>query len=838
MGKKQSGPRAVPKVSSAAAINLSSSSQTSYGSSILRSSFAPSQYQLSLFAAVLQSLDSQHLQVYNANTSKLQCDHSIGPKTSITCLEWGRYPRRGPTKSIEPSRKRRKTASGKNTSNVEDSDVVIAYGTGGTKLQFYSPAEARIIDTLDLEHEQGIRDFKFAEFEGSLEGWSLGGDGKLKQWNLRKHANIRSIQVSVSNPTVLLPTPSSIFCASHDIELLDRTTGEIVHTLQGFSQNVHTMVYPSRGHPDAESKVLAAAESENYILVFNIQTAQIIGTLTCESEVIAVNFQPSVSNGHNATQRKDYLAAITKDGLVEIFSDPFSFDLEAKSSQSLKEKRKRMTRRANTRLRLVRPEGKSGSRTLPIISASLEGSRILVAWPESATDVSFDSIPLVNEDLGTLLNQGIFEIVKPRAGKATQKSALKAGQSQVDESHLIVTNADTATGTDNQAVRDEIIEVSSGVEDSDSDEELEQAGPVSEALANGASHVDSEMQDADKKDNEDGASQEPAEEPSFGDLIRANAREEIAVPTSLAASDDKAVEPFEERRIQPQSNASLGTVLTQALHTNDNNLLETCLHVKDFNMVRATIERLHPSAATTLLQKLAERLHSRPGRAGTLMVWVQWTLIAHGGYIASQPTVVKKLTQLYKVVRERASSLPSLLQLKGKLDMLEAQLNIRRSVQTRSKSRFADDESDEDDVVYVEGENYESSSVEGSDDGIPKSSADTKAKAEAIDRLPNGITLGESDEEVEDPDVVDASGSDISSSAEDSNPLFDQEAEETDADTGDESVDEEVDFDDVDSVDEEDMEGSNEEEEEDAAPPAKPVGETKLTNGIKTKKRK
>ena len=160
---------------------------------------------------------------------------------------------------------------------------------------------------------------------------------------------------------------------------------------------------------------------------------------------------------------------------------------------------------------------------------------------------------------------------------------------------------------------------------------------------------------------------------------------------------------------------SLATVLTQSLRTNDTSLLETCLHTRDLSTVRSTIERLDSSFASDLLQRLAERLHSRPGRAGSLMVWIQWTLVAHGGYLAGQPEVMRKLKNLHKVVKERAGSLQSLLNLKGKLDMLEAQMNLRRHVLGKGKGKNVGNDDDEA-VIYVEGQETEDEDFDDEED--------------------------------------------------------------------------------------------------------------------------
>ncbi|KAI1802306.1 NUC189-domain-containing protein [Daldinia bambusicola] len=216
----------------------------------------------------------------------------------------------------------------------------------------------------------------------------------------------------------------------------------------------------------------------------------------------------------------------------------------------------------------------------------------------------------------------------------------------------------------------------------------------------------------------DGESDQEPAQPTFGELARAH--DTIDVPNATSAQSNVVTTPG--RSLAPPSLSSLGTVLSQALRTDDADLLESCLHVTDLTTVRHTIQRLDSTLAGVLLTKLATRMHRRPGRAGSLMSWVQWTLVVHGGALATQPGLAKKLSELHRVLEERSRGLNSLLVLKGKLDLLEAQMDFRRSAQ---QHRGADESDDEEAVVYVEGEESDADIVNGGmdlddgDDGLP-----------------------------------------------------------------------------------------------------------------------
>ncbi|KAH0148370.1 NUC189-domain-containing protein, partial [Aureobasidium melanogenum] len=269
-----------------------------------------------------------------------------------------------------------------------------------------------------------------------------------------------------------------------------------------------------------------------------------------------------------------------------------------------------------------------------------------------------------------------------RAGKklrANYTNGIKDSRAdRVDESKAQVEQ--------HEADAPEVVEISSGDESSlysGSDDEADDTKPAT----NGHHDADAVMADADE-DMEDGA-----EGQSFGDMLQAAHPETIDVQSAFADREEgtQALVPMnQDRSLALPTATSLGTVLTQALRTNDRDLLETCFQMTDLPSIRSTIQRLQSPLVASLLQRLAERLHKRPGRAGNLMVWVQWSLVSHGGYLASQPDVLKKLKTLSRVIKERANGLQSLVTLKGKLDMLNAQIELRKSVQETRDGRFDD----------------------------------------------------------------------------------------------------------------------------------------------------
>ena len=193
MGKSKKPKGVASNIASTANPAASSIVQSGAKSSILKSSFCPSLLQLSLFASIIQGLDSQHLRIHDTTTGRLRCEHAVGSKATVTCLDWGYYGENHPDRQHQESNKKRKRnelANG-NIPRERARDVAIAFGTTNSEVQIFSPAEARVLGTLKGAHTQGIRDFKFADHGLQNEGWSIGGDGKLVQWDLKKGKALR-----------------------------------------------------------------------------------------------------------------------------------------------------------------------------------------------------------------------------------------------------------------------------------------------------------------------------------------------------------------------------------------------------------------------------------------------------------------------------------------------------------------------------------------------------------------------------------------------------------------------------------------------------------------------
>ena len=491
---------------------------------------------------------------------------------------------------------------------------------------------------------------------------------------------------------------------------------------------IHSLVVPP-GKISGNKNVtfLAAAQQSRYINAYNVETGSLLGTLTAGNDVRRAVVPEDIGRWELESS-KGVLAAIAADGTVDLFSTPFDWERLKSAEGDLKSRSKMSTRKAKATIRIM--NSNSDMRPTTVLDASFQDSNLVLAITEGTANASFERISWA-DDVGNWLLSGSVEFNRTRSMRF--ESEPTNGVKDLSHSHVNESEAIVIQGSDlHERIpvngTQEVIEISSAEEESEDGDSQHEAVPHdANTTINGI--VNGYLEKPNASGERDGEqSQDEVEEPTFGDLIRTKSTGPIDVVGLLPNIEEHALVPA-EKTLELTGNLSLGTVLAQSLRTNDRSLLESCLRVQDLQVVRATIERLGSDLAINLLQNLAERLHSRPGRAGSLLVWVQWTLVAHGGYLASRPDVVKRLAVLHGVVRERAKSLQPLLSLKGRLDMLEAQLNLRRSLQ-RNNEAAAGRGKLQAPAIYVEGQDDSNSDSEEDDSVIAAASHSQESGSE------------------------------------------------------------------------------------------------------------
>ncbi|KAF3274458.1 Small subunit (SSU) processome component [Orbilia oligospora] len=780
---------------------LAQSTSMSTASPILKSAFSPSWSKLSLFSSVLRGLDAHRLRCHDITSGRLQCEHIFEKSVEINSLSWGSLV------EAEGDRKKKKRKRASNADAIVDDDedvqqntgevVIAATGSNG-KIYLYSPVQAEVVKTLDGGHVGPVTDFQFVESAKGVRAWSCGGN-KLVEWDVKKGSSIRNISFGETvNFFRTLPFPDSIICASYSTYIVDINSppSNLISTFTSHTSQVHSLRKTSK-----QNKFLSAADGDRFIYVSDIKKEKSLGSLVAKSDVTKVD----------TAAQDTALIAVTADGVVEVFQQPWSFSSasETEEESSLR-RRKAMTKTSEARIKIVRPDN---NQTVKVIDACFAGDHVVVAWVENATSVLFEKVKCLGAD-GTLSINGDVVITKAKtvgiggavSGRSDANDIKDVSNVNLKQSHTVVIE-----GADTQDI---------GMVDAPEDPEADEE-PAKDS-------------EDDQEDNAD-----DPEEQTFEDRIKAlnlsaggsagstekSQRSDVSPMTNITVPsiDGAAIIANNYQAVKFPNATSLTTVLTQALKTDDRALLETCLQVTKVDMIESTIQRLDSLLAADLVMKLSEIIARKPGRAGSLMIWIQKTLVNHGGHLLTLPDLVRTMASLQRVLGKRAEALPKMLALRGRLSMLVAQMKLRSMARDRLGA------SGDSAVIYVEGVNKddESSSEEDEDEVI--GDVEESEDEDDSDGGVNGVLDSASEGEEEDESDDDMDGPGI---------YLDREAEETD---NDDDSDEEGNLEgfvvDDDEIDYDSQDDGILDESEEEAPKVAKKGKGKVTKGPKLSRR-
>jgi len=129
----------------------------------------------------------------------------------------------------------------------------------------------------------------------------------------------------------------------------------------------------------------------------------------------------------------------------------------------------------------------------------------------------------------------------------------------------------------------------------------------------------------------------------------------------------------EEVTAVPKADSS-AVLLTQALHTEDSDLLEECLSCRDPVLVTNTVRRLPATSVVPFLQQVVTRLRNKPNRTKLLCHWVRSVLTEHTNYLTTVPAAAPIISEFYKAIDQRLTLMPHLLKLQGRLQLITSHI--------------------------------------------------------------------------------------------------------------------------------------------------------------------
>lgn len=664
------------------------------------------------FASVVPSLDLHKIQV----TSALSTTTSLAASTALNVslvldkgvfvqtIAWVNFSTGSDAGSKNKKRRKRSSLTADSLSGSLE-NTFVAIGTNKGDILLYSPAQNSITSTLSGAHEFPITyvDASCTMNAVSSSIWSCDNSGKIVEWNLKTKSALRDFKTSLQDISIVKhlaaigsEVKSPLLTASSSLYLIDANQpNTVVKTLPAFATPA-TNILVSTQNSDL---VYAYSSGERNVSIISISKAKTVGLLVAQSNV--KNFTLCAD--------ESVAAVITENGTVEVFVDPLSsISTESAATSTKSRSRKNMavvSLNPTSRLVVMRPAAPTKN-PAPLtvkqkakLRVSVENAffpendtYLNITWIEHGTVPVFEKVEWKNQDgsvkTGDIeLFRAIKVIVGGNSHDSIKDGADVATAKKYSENQTAVKSGNDLSQLD--TTRDPLVNASKDSDDEDSDEEMGSDSEEATSLADRLTALE--------------ANEEKSNENSKESKTKSKARNS----TSLLTKE------FDDMSLKTPESFTL--VLSQSLKTNDHALLESLLTSHNEENIKISVQRLESAQAVLLLERLADKISKSPGRAGQLMIWIKWTLIAHGGYLVQVPNLAKSLSSLHLTLSNKVGMIPRLLTLQGRVEMLRTQLQMRKDIAEQvngAANRRAiaaaenDDDSDVDDeVAYIEDEN-------------------------------------------------------------------------------------------------------------------------------------
>ncbi|GEQ70803.1 hypothetical protein JCM33374_g4482 [Metschnikowia sp. JCM 33374] len=524
--------------------------------------------------------------------------------------------------------------------------------TNGSIL-IYSPASNSITTELQCPSNAAVSDFHYSQITKTA--WACDIDGHFYEWDTSSFSLLQTFALTDMLDTVETVSKIATVMYQNEPHLLVGT-----HSVYLVDVLAKTIIKTFPAHVQPVISITPVISDPDLFLTaaegdrfINLYS---ISRNSTKAVLVAPSSVTSVALG--VCGDLSIVSAITETGTLEIFKNPLSS--EAQPQESSKKRRKQLassvqSKHSDSSIKYTRPadEIRNPDDELLVVNAvSATESVLHTTWMENGSISRFDAVPWHTET--GFAFAGPIVIAKSRQEIKPTNHA-EAGHDVA--APKLYTEGHTVV-TDGTAFQTDLIHS----EDDDEDDET-----LAERL----------------------------EKLSGGSQRRS---------------------ALGKKKLRKHTTGTLTVVLSQALRNNDHSLLETVLANRDPTIVQNTISRLDSSLAVVLLDRLGERITRQQQRFDQMNFWLKWIIIIHGGVLSSMPNLNNKLASLHAVLTKKASTLPRLLELQGRLNMIEQQTVLKKEILNGSNVQNDYDDADTD-VEYVEEiDDAVESGIIGSDD--------------------------------------------------------------------------------------------------------------------------
>ncbi|KAI7859133.1 WD40-repeat-containing domain protein [Circinella umbellata] len=615
---------------------VTTSATTAVSAGILFSAFDDSPG-AEFFALVTHNIGRHQLRIFNTRSGTVSNDFSSENKESFTSLSWGNVVDNADLAKESKANKRRKSLH---------TTKVVALGTNTGAIVIYSLAHGSIVKRLTNAHTTPVTDFVLNK--AGTKGYSVAEDNYIVEWDIieeKEKSKWKANEKSVRK-LALSHDETKLAVAGHTISLWNLNDQKVFKKFTGHASAVKELLFSNQ-----DDILVSIGDDDRYVNVWDAQSTNNntnnLTALTLENNVIQIDFNESS------------VLAVSEDGTTGIWQNASSPAIAGSSSSGPKNRRKMAratTKQPDSTISVV--SSTSEDQIIPILSARFvndnDDNKAVMIARGSSIKPSFEIVQYVNEESGAvrdnivLTRQAAINNLMNTGSVAANN--LKTTQKSYNESSVkVIGNTDFAIKAPT-------------MEDHTLEQQQQQQQQQTESLT----------------------------EPSLEQRLN-----EMGVEGAETIKNEKIKKKF--NKPPTPSAGSLQQVLLQALHSGDKALLEACLTQEKAEIVNTTVQRLPTAYVIPLMLQLIAKFQNSPGRGSGLLIWIKAVLLTHTTYLMTVPDLVAQLSTFYQALDARLAVFPKLLALRGRLDLIQNQINNR--------SRFSQQEEDmENNVmgVYVE----------------------------------------------------------------------------------------------------------------------------------------
>ena len=575
--------------------------------------------------------------------------------------------------------------------NGNASTTLIALGHEQGHISLFAMAKGILDHQLKQVHHARVNAIVFAQ-DGTLM-YSTGDDQFIVQWDFSKTvpSATKWMTDQGSVKTLLLSKDGQrLYSGGRTIRIWSTETRSMLQELPGHVTNIRELVMDNQ-----ERWLISMAENDRFLNVWDIGD----GSSKVSSLSLSMDGEPIHVALASLDQNRIFVASLAENGIVYLWND-LSKNLTTSNSEDISVGMKR------------KPQRKLGTHT-----KRYDGSvRYVVSDVANKSSIPIFAMEFVVESKDSLgLRLGWGQFVQPHFEQIPLRlfegdDAHNDLKLAIESENVLTRSSEMISGfltyeTKSSTISRRLKPSSRKVYDE------EKTAIITGTASSWNSSVDLEncVHSKVSSMNEESLHSESTyqQQPTIAEKLRELEIEEKAEEMRHAMTQLKGT-------MTPKAN-SLQKMLVQALHSNDNQLLEQCLAVKDPIIIQNTVKKLPTAYVLPLLNQIVQKFQMRPNRSMVLTSWIKTVLTLHTAYLMSVPNLVKNLTGLYQTIDSRLTVFERLLRLSGRLDLLMSQITLR------ARSTKGDNDDDDDDIdsealnVYREGEEEHESTVSDED---------------------------------------------------------------------------------------------------------------------------